>query len=120
MADANRLYAIARARKAQLDYDLAAKQVVPLDVLRVEVTTCVVTARTAFLNVGWKIMGKANLSREQACDINDAAREILVNLQESLERTVAKATDAKLSDVAADLDRRVHEAEAPINPTKGT
>lgn len=121
MADANRLHAIARARKAQLDYDLAAKKVVPLDVLRIEVVTCIVTARTAFLNVGWKCMSKLGLTREQACGVGDVAHEILVNLSESLGRTVAKATDTKLSDVAADLDRRVHEAEAPINPiTKGT
>ena len=111
MADANRLHAIARARKAQLDFDLAAKRVVSVDVLRLEVSACVVFARTAFLNVGWKAAAKAGLTREQACDVNDCAREILDNLVESNARVIAKATDKKLSDVASDLERMVGEAE---------
>jgi hypothetical protein len=91
--EAKRLFAVYRAQQAKLDFEAASGKLVPLEHVRLDVNTCIIQARSAFLNIGWKAMAKLSLTRDQACDINDLARDILEELAESTKRALAKVAD---------------------------
>jgi len=91
-AEARRVYEIARARREVLELQRETKELVPIEVIKTDVATCIIRARSAFLQIGWKAMSKLNLTRDQACDIETLAREILTELAESTGRVIAKAT----------------------------